>query len=105
MRNLTDVNWPEIYVFMESNTSLVLESKLDYRIMPKGRAEFIMKRLVNASASEGSNGLCNSLFPNNIHLALMLWIYINRIIATKIMFAEDVRNWMNSLPLCVCCPS
>lgn len=93
-------------MFMESNTSLVLESKLDYRIIPKGRAEFIMKHLVNASASEESNGLCNSLFPNNnIHLALMLWIYVNRIIATKIMFAEDIHNWMNSLLLCICCPS
>lgn len=48
MRNLTDVNWPEIYVFMESKTSLVSESKLDYRIIPKGRAEFLLKHLVNA---------------------------------------------------------
>lgn len=83
MRNLTDINWPEIYVFMESKTSLVLESKLDYRTIPKGRAQFLLKHLVNASASEEkSNGLRNSLFLNNICLALMLWICINRIIAT-----------------------
>lgn len=92
-------------MFMESNTSLVLESRLDYRIIPKGREEFIMKHLVNASASEESNSLCNSLFPNNILPALILWISVNRIIATKIMFAEDVHNWMTSLPLCVGCPS
>lgn len=72
MRNLTDVNWPEIYVFMESKTCLVLESKLDYRIIPKGRAQFLLKRLANASSSEESNGLWNSLFSNNICLALML---------------------------------
>lgn len=83
MRNLTDINWPEIYVFMESKTSLVLESKLDYRIIAKGRAQFLLKHLVNASASEESNGSWNSLFPNNFSLALILWVCINRIIATK----------------------
>jgi len=105
VRNLTDIDWPEIYVFVESNTSLVLESQVDYSITPKGRVEFIMKHPVNASASEESDGLFNSLFPSNIHLAFGLRIYINRIIATEIMFAEDVHNWMKSLPLCVWCLS
>lgn len=72
-----------------------------YRITPKGRAEFVVKHLVNANAGEECNGLYTSLLPDNFRLALMLWIYINRIIATEIMFAEDIHNWMNSLPLCV----
>lgn len=67
VRNLTDINWPEIYVFMESNAFLVLESKLDYRIIPKGRVKFIMNCFVNSSASKESDGLCNSLFPNSSH--------------------------------------
>lgn len=79
MRNLTDINWPEIYVFMESKTSLVLESKLDYRIAPKGRAQFHLKHLVNASSS--GEWFMEQFFPNDVCLAVMLWICINRIIA------------------------
>lgn len=67
VRNLTDINWPEIYVFMESNAFLVLESELDYRIIPKGRVKFVMNCFVNSSASKESDGLCNSLFPNSSH--------------------------------------
>lgn len=87
---------------MESKTCLVLESKQDYRIIPKGRAQFLLKHLANVSSSEESNSLCNGLFSNNICLALMLWVCVNSIRATKIMFSKDVHNWMNSLSQHVC---
>lgn len=39
---------------------------------------------------------------SQITFILVLWIYINRIITTKIMFAKDVHKWMNSLLRSVC---
>lgn len=91
-------------MFMGSSVFLVSESKLDYRITPRGTVEMIMKRCVTSSASRENSDLWNRLFPNNIQLVLMLGMCVHGVTAAEIVVAEGVQGWVDAqdVPLSAC---